>query len=122
MTKIIVVDDDQTNVGLLKMLLELEGFEVVSCTDIPQAKTAAASDVKAFLVDCHLARGASGVDLLNDIRKGATDAPKDCVIVMASGDHRLEEPTKAAGANLFLLKPFPPHELSGYLNSLLGEG
>ena len=44
MTKTIVVDDDQTNVGLIKMLLELEGFSVISCTDMAQAVAAADSD------------------------------------------------------------------------------
>jgi CheY-like chemotaxis protein len=41
MTQIIVVDDDNTNSSLIKMLLELDGFSVQTCED--QAKATAAA-------------------------------------------------------------------------------
>jgi len=122
MTKIIVVDDDLTNAGLIKMLLELDGYEVVSCADIAQAKTAASTDAGAFVIDCHLARGASGLDLVRDVRQGKTDAAAEISIIVTSGDHRREPEAMEAGADQFLLKPYPPDTLSEALKNLLAEG
>lgn len=122
MNKIIVVDDDPTNAGLTKMLLELDGFQVVACNDLQQAKTAASPDVSAFVIDIHLARGASGLDLVRAIRQGETAAPAMTAIITASGDHRREQEAQAAGANRFLLKPYSPSDLSQEIHALLAEG
>lgn len=119
MTKVIVVDDDQTNITLTKMLLELEGFEVTSCTDIPQAARAAKDGVDAFVIDFHLARGVNGVELLRQIREGNTDALPQTVVIVTSGDYRREIESKKAGADLFLHKPYPPENLAIELKKLL---
>jgi DNA-binding response OmpR family regulator len=121
MKKIIVVDDDQTNASLLKMLLELDGFNVDACTTIEQAKTAAAKGVSAFVLDVNLSRGTSGIDLLKDVRAGETAAANDTVVIMTSGDHRRQSECQQAGADQFLLKPYPPNALSGYINDLLSK-
>jgi DNA-binding response OmpR family regulator len=121
MTKIIVVDDDQTNVSLLKMLLELDGFQVDACTTIEQAKIAAAKGVNAFVLDVNLSRGTSGIDLLKDVRAGETAAAINTIVIMTSGDHRRQSECQSAGADQFLLKPYPPNALSGYINDLLSK-
>jgi two-component system OmpR family response regulator len=121
MKKIIVVDDDQTNVSLLKMLLELDGFAVDGCTSIEQAEKIAGNGVSAFVVDVNLSRGTSGIDLLRDVRAGKTAAPANTIVIMTSGDHRRQNECLNAKADQFLLKPYPPNALSGYINSLLSE-
>lgn len=123
MTKVIVVDDDVTNVGLIKMLLELEGFEAEACTGIKQAKATANEETDVFVVDINLARGTSGLDLLKDIRAGQTAARPDTIVIMTSGDYRRENDSLDAGAQRFLLKPYPPQSLSAEINKLIqGEG
>ncbi len=121
MTNIIVVDDDTTNTELIKMLLEMEGYNVAPCYDIDQAKTAAAPDSDAFVIDCNLARGANGLHLLHAIRQGETDAPSDTIVIMTSGDHRREEDALRLGAQKFLLKPYQPTALTDLLNQLLTQ-
>lgn len=119
MAHVIVVDDDPSNSGLLKMLLELDGFTVTSCADIEQAVDASDENVDAYVVDIHLARGASGLDLLTMIRLNETKAKPDTAVIMTSGDHRLENESKEMGASTFLLKPYSPDVLSTTLNNLL---
>ncbi len=119
MSSVIVVDDDPTNAGLLKMLLELDGFTVHSCADIPQALEATSEDISAYVVDINLARGANGLDLLTKIRKSETEAKSDCVVIMTSGDYRREDESIERGASTFLLKPYSPDVLSTTLNELL---
>ncbi|GIK55247.1 MAG: response regulator [Chloroflexi bacterium] len=119
MLNIVVVDDDITNVQLLQMLLELDGFKVNACTNIPEAISLTTPHTFAFVIDWHLERNASGSDLLHAIRQGKTPASRDTAVIISSGDHRREQEALAAGANHFLLKPYPPDELSKLLASLL---
>ena len=121
MKTIIVVDDDLTNTSLLQMLLEIEGYKVITCKNIEEGKAAAQEGANGFVVDCHLAGGVSGLSLLRDIREGKTAVSANTVIIMASGDHRLETESLESGADRFLLKPYSPTELSSELSKLLAE-
>ncbi|MCA9924340.1 MAG: response regulator [Anaerolineales bacterium] len=122
MIKVIVVDDDPTNAGLIKMLLELDGFQVTSCSDKTETEKAATIETQVFVIDCNLARGASGIDILKSIRTGLMAASETAVVIMTSGDYRLEQETMAAGANRFLLKPYSPDVLSKMISALLQNG
>ena len=121
-TKIVIVDDDPTNTELTKILLELEGFEVVTAATLAAARTATTPDVNGFIIDYHLKRGEKGIDLLYDIRAGKTEAPSDCVSIVSSGDPRSEVDVIAAGATLFLPKPYSIEILVTHLRKLLAEG
>lgn len=122
MTNVIVVDDDPTNAGLLKMLLELDGFKVNSCTDFSEAKAATTEDTDVYVIDCNLARGASGIDILRAIRQDSLACLPSTIVIMTSGDYRLEQETLDAGANQFLLKPYSPNVLSKEIAELLQPG
>ena len=104
------------------MLLELDGFKVDSCTDFDEAKAASTNATKAYVIDCNLARGASGIDILRAIRKDELAAAPSTVVIMTSGDYRLEQETLDAGANQFLLKPYSPDVLSKAITELLQLG
>lgn len=119
---VIVVDDDVTNVGLIKMLLEMDGFQATTCDSIASAKDATRPDTDALIIDCYLSRGTNGLDLLTAVRGGHTAAPTDTIIIMTSGDHRLEDEAIEKGATLFMQKPYSPSKLSAALDTLLHEG
>ena len=121
MKKLILVEDDATNLNLLKMFFELEGFKVADCLNIEQAKAAASEDTAALIIDVHLGRDENGIHLLEDIRKQETDCRKDAVVLILSGDADFEAVAYAAGADAFMLKPFPPHSIIMKLNNLLTE-
>ena len=119
MGKLILVDDDRSSTTLLRMLLEMDGFEVVVCPSTSQAVLAAENGVDAFLIDIYLAQGEDGLDLLRAIRSGSTAAPEDCPVIVTSGDERRRRDAENSGANSFLLKPFSPSYLSGLLSEML---
>lgn len=119
MTQIVVVDDDNTNSSLIKMLLELDGFTVAACEDQEKATAATTSETQAFVIDCHLARGRSGLDLLKAVRAGETEAKTETAVIITSGDYRRENESMELGANLFLLKPYPPNKLSEVITDIL---
>lgn len=118
--KVIVVDDDYSTANLIKILLEMEGYAVTICTSREKAK-AAADGVDLFIIDYYLERGENGVDLLHAIRRGETAADEHTPVVLVSGDKRREKEAQAAGANSFLLKPYPPNQLKDELKMLLSE-
>ena len=108
MTKVMLVEDDASMMYLLKTLLTLEGYEVVTL-DITEdvINKARADKPDVMLMDVHLA-GKNGVDVLTDLRK--KEDLKDVVVIMSSGMN-MEYECKDAGANAFLLKPFMPDDL-----------
>jgi DNA-binding NtrC family response regulator len=121
MAQIIVVDDDPANSMLMKMILELDGYNAVACLDADEAEKAVTVNTQVFVIDVNLARGLSGIDLLNSIRAGKTNAPSNTVVIMTSGDYRREVDCRRAGANEFLLKPYMPNILSAQIQQLLKE-
>jgi DNA-binding response OmpR family regulator len=108
MTKVMLAEDDASMMYLLKTLLTLEGFEVVTL-DIVEDVIGAARSLKpeVLLMDVHLA-GKNGVDVLVEMRK--QEDLKDLIVIMSSGMN-LEYECRDAGANAFLLKPFMPDDL-----------
>lgn len=115
--KVIVVDDDYTNVSLLKLLLEMDNFNVVTCYSIADAKKAMSGTIAAFILDFYL-HDESGLELLQAIREGKTAVPSGTPIVMISGDERKAEDALKAGANKFVLKPYSATGLITLLNDL----
>jgi DNA-binding response OmpR family regulator len=115
-TQIMLVDDDFTTTQLMKLLLEIDGFEV---RVVPMAGKVLA-EVKAerpdvVIMDVHLA-DANGLDVLRHLR---AEAELDGLpVIMASGMD-LEEQCKAAGATAFVLKPFPPKEMASVIQKVM---
>jgi DNA-binding response OmpR family regulator len=118
MTKVMLAEDDASMMYLLKTLLTLEGFEVVTL-DIVEDVIGAARSLKpeVLLMDVHLA-GKNGVDVLVEMRK--QEDLKDLIVIMSSGMN-LEYECRDAGANAFLLKPFMPDDLISVIRRNLSQ-
>jgi len=114
--KVMIVDDDQTTTSLLETLLELDGFEVVSVSrggDVISRAEEFHPDI--FLMDYHLT-DTEGVVVLREIRKH--DTLQSIPVIIASGMN-VEDEVMAAGANVFLVKPFEPGDLPRLFNELI---
>ena len=107
--KILIIDDDPNMANLLKTLLELEGYDVVSTrewTGIVDFAVLEQPDL--ILMDCILP-DIDGVDILKSIR--SVESTSDIKVVMTSGINMTEE-CMSAGADAFLLKPYNPDVLT----------
>jgi two-component system, chemotaxis family, chemotaxis protein CheY len=111
-----IVDDDRTMNSLLKTLLELDGFAVVLAPrgDVVLS-TALSEKPDAILMDVHIAE-VDGVQLLRQLRQNSD--LKSIPVVMSSGMD-VEDQAKEAGATAFILKPYPPDQLSALLKKVL---
>lgn len=109
MSKVLLADDDFTMVSLLKTLLGMEGFQVVTLLDkkgdILENIRKAKGDI--LLIDVYLG-DRNGCDIVRQVR--STPDLMDLKILMASGIDCSED-CFAAGADDFLLKPYMPDEL-----------
>jgi CheY-like chemotaxis protein len=118
---VLIVDDDYGSAHLIKMLLEMEGFVTTICMNNDEAVLRCQNGVDAFVIDLYLAKGQSGLDLLQAIRMGETRAAIQTPVVIVSGDVRREEEAMRAGADRFLLKPYSPFDLSKQLRTLIAK-
>jgi CheY-like chemotaxis protein len=106
--EILIVDDDPTTAGLLKTLLQLDGYEArtvqASSQVIPSLEE---NPPDLVLMDVRL-RGMDGFAILAEIRQhpGLQSMP---VMLMSGIDYRQQ--AQRAGANGFLTKPFNPDDM-----------
>jgi CheY-like chemotaxis protein len=108
MPKVMIVDDDRTVTSLLRILFEMDGYEVANIArgrDMPKAAFTENPDL--ILMDVFLS-DADGIKILGEIRQ--TPELADIRVVMTSGMD-LEVQCMASGANAFLLKPYTPDQL-----------
>ena len=116
MNTVIVVDDDQVFSGLLKTVLEFEGYQAV-IVPWPDDVLPTARQVNPVLIlmDVHTGRGDT-LGVLKELRADA--ALKDVLVVMTSGMDRAPE-CLASGADAFILKPFSPTDLLKKVGDLI---
>lgn len=113
MSKVMLIEDDATMIGLLKTLLEIEGYEVVAFDggeNVLQMVHREKPDL--ILLDVNLKNfgitDRTGFDLLKGIR--LNDELKKIGVIMSSGMNYRQESTEA-GADGFVMKPYMPDEL-----------
>jgi DNA-binding response OmpR family regulator len=118
MHKIQLVEDDITMLGLLRTLLQMEGFEVsqTSADELEEIISEIRREKPTLaLIDVNL-RLISGLAILKRIRQDA-ELKEICVLMssgMDVGDKCLEE-----GADGFILKPYMPDELIKKIHKLV---
>ena len=118
MTTVLVVDDDDAIRGVVRSVLEADGFDVVEAADGPAA---------LLLLEAINGRGPDLVVL--DVMMPGIDGVEVCrridhdrvkvVMLSARDDHETKDAAMAAGADVYLTKPFSAIEL---LDSLEGLG
>jgi CheY-like chemotaxis protein len=116
-----LIEDDHTLVGLLKTLLEMEGFQITIPEQPASMQICAAlrqEQPNAVLMDVHM-RGANGLDYLHQIRQ---EKDLDGIPVVMTSGIDLEEQCIAAGATAFVLKPFMPDNLISTIRKAVSSG
>jgi DNA-binding response OmpR family regulator len=112
MAKVLLAEDDETMVGLLTTLLQMDGFDVAALDADDDIPAAVELHCPEFLVlDVHLSHQ-NGLDVLDAIRK--VNGNHRLHVIMISGLNVKDQALKR-GADDFLLKPFMPDELMSLL-------
>jgi CheY-like chemotaxis protein len=121
--RILMIDDDREMVTLGKLILEREGFEVLSAyngTEGLQTLEKEGSRVDLILLDIMMV-GMDGWQVLETIKKDPKHA--DIPVIMLTARHYLEDESETANySHMFdeyVVKPFVVRDLMGKINKLI---
>lgn len=120
MSKVLLAEDDYTMISLLKTLLKMEGFDVITALDRKESFLEVVRQEKpdVILLDVHLG-DRNGLELVRDLR--ADQQLKDTRVIMCSGIN-MEAECLAGGADDFLLKPYVVDDLLRKLRGWIEKG
>lgn len=121
MTDVLVVDDEDAVRALLRDLLELEGYTVREAADGPAALDAVAERVPDVVVLDVMMPGLSGLDVLQAWRDQPQLAGLPVLMLTAAADDETTWAGWAAGASVYLPKPFDPDHLLQWVERLVAD-
>ena len=108
MKKIVVIDDDLGILEAVKVVLELEGYEVIALIKFEGIKEISELKPHLILLDV-LLPGIDGRVIARELKK--SKLCKDIPIIMFSASSNLEKTTKDSGVDGFIAKPFDISQL-----------
>ncbi len=117
MTRVLVVEDDDTVAEIVLRYLSAAGMEVERCADGIRAVGVAADFAPELIVLDVMLPGADGFEVLRRLRQRAITAPVLMLTALADEDDRIRG--LEVGADDYLTKPFSPRELVLRVQSIL---
>lgn len=116
--RVLLVEDEAPLRGVLRDLLEREGYTVIEVADGVQALDGIDRSAPDLIVlDLNLPR-LDGFGVLKHLRSRASTSTLPVLVLTAKGDEDSEVRVFECGANDFLTKPFRPRALIARLRSL----
>jgi CheY-like chemotaxis protein len=120
MTRVLVADDSETILLLLRTRLEMEGYEVSTAADGQEVVEALAESDPGqqpdlILLDAMMPR-MSGLDVLRTLRDEGSETP--ILIVSAHREEETLNQAEVLGANACVAKPIDFEDLLGRIASL----
>jgi CheY-like chemotaxis protein len=120
MTRVLVADDSETILLLLRTRLEMEGYEVSTAADGQEVVEALADagpnqQPDLILLDAMMPR-MSGLDVLRTLRDEGSETP--ILIVSAHREEETLNQAESLGANACVAKPIDFEDLLGRIASL----
>jgi two-component system response regulator MprA len=117
MLTILVADDDQKLLNMLRRTLTYEGFRIVTVADGQEALAQVKAERPEAIVLDWMMPGLDGVEVMARLRAGGDETP----ILMLTARDTIEDRVEGleGGADDYLVKPFAPAELVARLHALL---
>lgn len=116
--KILVADDDPAILDALQMMLELEGYEVITTVDGETIYRMEKDYPDLLLLDIWMS-GQDGRDICKYLKKHPHT--KDIPIILISASREIMDSAKQAGADGFISKPFEMDELLALVKKYLNR-
>jgi CheY-like chemotaxis protein len=106
--KVLIADDDPAIVDVLQILLEDQGFEVLTTLNAEGIDTLLKQGPDMILLDIWMS-GVNGKDVCMRIKQD--DKTKHIPVIMFSANRDTKDIAMESGANGFITKPFEINEL-----------
>ncbi|MDR7451308.1 MAG: response regulator transcription factor [Armatimonadota bacterium] len=119
MPKVLIVDDEESIVDLLRSYLTNEGFRVEAAMDGPTALAKARAFRPDVVVLDIMLPGLDGIEVLRQLR---AESPVYVIMLTAKADEADKVVGLSVGADDYVTKPFSPRELTARLRAILRRG
>ncbi len=120
--RVLVADDDPAICTLIETVLRKGPYQIVLRNDAETALVALDRDGPFDVVVCDfMLPGISGIDLIERLRSDGRTRRVPILMISGHNNYAMEKRAMAAGANLFLNKPFTISQLRTAVNSLLAQ-
>jgi two-component system phosphate regulon response regulator PhoB len=121
--RVLIADDDPSIRTLIITVLRMGPYELTDCNDAEGALLAIERELPFDVIICDfMLPGISGIDLIERIRAHARAHETPILLMSGHATAAMEVRAKAAGANLFLNKPFTVSQLRTAVRALLPLG
>lgn len=117
--EILVVDDNDTTLALMELVLKGRGFAVLRASDARQALDVLSHTTPALIILDLMMPDVDGIELCGMIRAHAHTVNVPVIIQSARYEAQLKQRGLAAGANDFVSKLMPPRELVNRIEQML---
>jgi two-component system alkaline phosphatase synthesis response regulator PhoP len=121
MAKILVVDDEPIVHRLLQHHLERAGYEMIGATNGVEAIQLANSQSPQLIVMDVMMAEMDGLTALRSLKKEEGTKSIPVIMITANSHYVTQQESEAAGASLFLTKPFSPVKLLSEIRKLVPE-
>jgi DNA-binding response OmpR family regulator len=119
--RVLVVDDDPQVLRLMRVNLELEGYDVVSAPDGEEALEAVLERRPDVVVCDVMMPGIDGLTVLRTLRANPRTSKIPFVVVSAKAQRADVKAALDLGADKYITKPFDPQELLDAVENLLNR-
>jgi len=109
MAMVLLVDDDQLLLDVLKMLLQAEGYDVITANDGPKALSLVKAVTPDLVISDIRMSPMSGIELLRNIRREHAALP--VIMLTAYASSKTANEASQLGAFAYLSKPFSNEEV-----------
>ncbi len=116
---VLVVDDESAIRDMLRMVLDIAGFNIVEAENIQQAHVSILEDKPDLILLDWMLPGGSGIELLRRLKRD--EHTRDLPIIMLTAKTSEDNIVQGldVGADDYITKPFAPRELVARIKSLL---
>ncbi|MBU3955372.1 response regulator [bacterium] len=117
--KILVVDDEEPIVDLIKVTLNASGYDVITASNGKEGLEKAVEELPDLIILDVRMPVMDGFTACKNIRANPVTANIPIVFLTASTQKASFEKAHTSGCDYFRTKPFDPVELSEFVNSIL---
>ncbi len=114
--KVLIIDDDEKLLKLVKEYLESYGFQVLTLPDGSAVLKTIAAEVPDMVILDIMLPGKGGLDVLKEVR---TEYPVPVIMLTAKGEDADRIVGLELGADDYIPKPFNPRELLARVRAVL---
>ena len=117
--KILIVDDEVAIREMIKVALELAGFQCIEAASAMQAMPLIVDERPDLLLLDWMMPEVSGIELLRRLRRDGVTKEIPVILLTAKAEEQNTVQALDSGADDYITKPFKPRELTARIKSLL---